>query len=130
MGRALVEPRRWALAHFARFQQDRPLVPVAGWSESYIAGNIVRFLGFGTRRLASTALRGSVERFLTGEEISALNPTGTRRSLHQRIQLWEDRTGNHRVAELLRAVKWIRNEGTHEGIPLTAPLPADAFRRS
>lgn len=69
--------------------------------------------------LAATALRGSVERFLTGEGIPVQNTKGFHTSLDKRIQAWDEATMNRQVADLLRAVKWIGNDGTHEGEPLT-----------
>lgn len=68
---------------------------------------------------AATALRASVELFLTGQGILAGTPEGNRRSLHQRIELWGKEAGNQRVAEQFLAVKWLGNQGTHEGEPHT-----------
>lgn len=68
---------------------------------------------------AATALRASVELFLTGQGFPRLSPAGKFTSLDQRIKLWKEATGNHRVANLFLAVKWIGNEGTHEGKSLT-----------
>lgn len=68
---------------------------------------------------AATALRNSVECFLSDEGVPARNSKGSYTPLHQRIKQWKTKTGNQKVAELLQAVKWIGNEGTHEGTSLT-----------
>ncbi|MCM0614471.1 DUF4145 domain-containing protein [Paenarthrobacter sp. TYUT067] len=74
---------------------------------------------FADPSFAATALRGSVERFMSSQGIRAFNHKGTWQPLHTRIDTWEAETKSHRAAELLRAVKWIGNEGTHDGEPLT-----------
>ena len=70
--------------------------------------------------LAATALRATVERFLTSENISAIDEKGRFRSVHKRIEEWRDASESRiPIAELLFAVKWIGNAGTHEVSDLT-----------
>jgi hypothetical protein len=76
---------------------------------------------------AATVLRASVELFLTGWGIPMLDSKGKRITLHKRIELWEEATGNHQVGEQLLAVKWIGNTGSHEGEPLTVRAVIDGL---
>ncbi|GAA3658965.1 DUF4145 domain-containing protein [Nocardioides ginsengisoli] len=70
--------------------------------------------------LAATALRLVVEQFLTSEGIAATRPTGGFISADDRIKTWKKgATGRDRVADLLLAVKWIGNAGTHSLSTLT-----------
>lgn len=79
--------------------------------------------------LAATALRATVERFLTHEGISATTPTGQFRNAHQRIQEWRDADPNRPpVADLFFAVKWLGNAGTHEDSDLTTIEVLDGAR--
>jgi len=64
--------------------------------------------------LAATALRTSVERFLTSEGIEARSPAGHFVNLDTRIKAWNTSASRKRAADLFLAVKWIGNEGTHE----------------
>lgn len=65
--------------------------------------------------LAATALRAAVERFLTTEGIPAERPSGRFKTLDDRIREWKDGDSSRSgVADLLLAVKWIGNAGTHE----------------
>jgi len=87
--------------------------------------------------LAATALRGTVERFLTGEGVAATWPTGRFRSLEGRIKEWQEAQEDRgQVSELLFAVKWLGNTGTHEDSGLSvrevlegASLLEEAFHR-
>lgn len=69
--------------------------------------------------LAATALRASVERYLTSAEISATAANGNFIPLDTRVKNWKLQSGQNRVAALFLAVKWIGNEGTHEVSDLT-----------
>src|SRR5690554_6801807 len=70
--------------------------------------------------LAATALRATVERFLTSEGISTTRSTGQFRNAHERIKEWRDADPNRSsVANLFFAVKWLGNAGTHEDSDLT-----------
>lgn len=65
--------------------------------------------------LAGTALRAAVERFLTTEGIPARRSSGGFKSLDERIRDWKQENPNRSgVADLLLAVKWIGNAGSHE----------------
>ncbi|HIW30123.1 MAG TPA: DUF4145 domain-containing protein [Candidatus Luteococcus avicola] len=79
--------------------------------------------------LAATALRATVERFLTSEGISATRPTGQFRNAHERIEEWRDADPDRpAVADLFFAVKWLGNVGTHEDSDLTAMEVLDGAR--
>lgn len=69
--------------------------------------------------LSATALRASVERFLTAVQIPATSPGGNFIPLDARLKEWRQQTGQTRVADLFLAAKWIGNEGTHEVSGLT-----------
>ncbi|WP_349904736.1 DUF4145 domain-containing protein [Parafrigoribacterium humi] len=65
--------------------------------------------------LAGTALRAAVERFLTTQGIPAKRSGGGFKSLDERIRDWKHASPNRAsVADLLLAVKWIGNAGSHE----------------
>ncbi|MEN0084971.1 MAG: DUF4145 domain-containing protein [Leifsonia sp.] len=79
--------------------------------------------------LAATALRATVERFLTAEGISANRSDGQFRSAHERIKEWGDANPNRPpVADLFFAVKWLGNAGTHEDSDLTTMEVLDGAR--
>ena len=79
--------------------------------------------------LAATALRATVERFLTSEGISATRSTGQFRNAHERINEWRDADPNRPpVADLFFAVKWLGNAGTHEDSDLTTMEVLDGAR--
>jgi hypothetical protein len=79
--------------------------------------------------LAATALRATVERFLTHEGISAATSTGRFRSAHDRINEWRDADPNRPpVADLFFAVKWLGNAGTHKDSDLTTIEVLDGAR--
>jgi hypothetical protein len=87
--------------------------------------------------LAATALRATVERFLTIAGIAPTEPSGRFRNAHDRIKEWRDAdTSRVQVADLFFAVKWLGNAGTHEDSDLTtvevldgASLLDEAFHR-
>lgn len=65
--------------------------------------------------LAATALRATVESFLSSEGISANTPSGGFRTLDDRIKEWGGvDPSRSAVEDLFLAVKWIGNAGTHE----------------
>lgn len=79
--------------------------------------------------LAATALRATVELFLTSAGISATRPTGQFRTAHERIKEWRDADPNRpAVADLFFAVKWLGNAGTHEDSNLTTMEVLDGAR--
>lgn len=79
--------------------------------------------------LAATALRATVELFLTSEGISATRDNGGFRTVDKRIEEWRDgHSGRQPVAELLFAVKWLGNAGTHEDSGLTTTDVLDGAR--
>jgi hypothetical protein len=70
--------------------------------------------------LAATALRATVERFLTTEGIPATSIKGGFQSASERINQWQAADLKRKpVADLLSAVKWLGNAGTHEDSDLT-----------
>lgn len=87
--------------------------------------------------LSATALRATVERFLTAEGICATRENGKFRSTQERIDEWAGSGPDRQpVAGLFSAVKWIGNAGTHEGAVLTtgevlegAGMLEEAFHR-
>lgn len=64
--------------------------------------------------LAATALRASVERFLTHVGVPSERSNGGFISLDDRLKEWRKTAGSDRPADLFLAVKWIGNRGTHE----------------
>lgn len=79
--------------------------------------------------LAATALRATVERFLTSEGISAVNTNGQFRTAHSRITEWKNADPSRpSVADLFFAVKWLGNVGTHEDSDLTTIEVLDGAR--
>jgi hypothetical protein len=75
---------------------------------------------FADAGLAATALRAAVERLLTAEGVAATSTAGKFRNAHTRIQEWRDADPSRvPVAELLFAVKWLGNAGTHEDSDVT-----------
>lgn len=70
--------------------------------------------------LAATALRATVERFLTSEGIAG-GANGSFKNAHDRITEWSGPDPRRAsTADLLFAVKWLGNAGTHEDADLTA----------
>lgn len=71
--------------------------------------------------LTGTALRATIERFLTTEGISPLDPRGNFSNAHNRIEQWKAQEPQVRgsIADLLLAVKWLGNAGSHEDAQLS-----------
>lgn len=79
--------------------------------------------------LAATALRATVELFLTSEGIASRRTNGKFRSAHERIVEWVNAdTDRPAVKDLFFAVKWLGNSGTHEDSDLTAIEVLDGAR--
>lgn len=86
--------------------------------------------------LAATALRATVERFLTSQGIAS-GANGTFKTAHQRITQWSASDATREpIAQLLFAVKWLGNAGTHEDADLNttevldgAAMLDEAFHR-
>jgi hypothetical protein len=86
--------------------------------------------------LAATALRATVERFLTAEGVTG-GPSGKFQTADVRIKQWSAQDPSRlAVANLLLAVKWLGNAGTHEDADLTttevlegAAMLDEAFHR-
>lgn len=79
--------------------------------------------------LAATALRATVERFLTVQGVSAVRADGQFRNAHSRINEWRDADPQRPpVADLFFAVKWLGNAGTHEDSDLTPIEVLDGAR--
>lgn len=71
--------------------------------------------------LAATALRATVELFLTSQGFSGTTQSGGYRSTDKRISAWLANDPERApAAGLFRAVKWLGNAGTHEDSDLTA----------
>ncbi|WP_252975324.1 DUF4145 domain-containing protein [Janibacter melonis] len=65
--------------------------------------------------LAATALRGTVERFLTSAGVPSKDSKGNFQSLAHRIKEWgKADPDRRRIVPLLTAIRWLGNEGTHE----------------
>jgi hypothetical protein len=65
--------------------------------------------------LAASRIRTSIDELLTSQNVYKFkdkNGKQFRRTTHERIKLFEEK--NKEVANLLEAVKWIGNEGTHD----------------
>jgi hypothetical protein len=73
---------------------------------------------------AANRLRYAVEEILTAEGVPTKNPTGHRLSADARITLFE--TSDKDLANGLRAVKWIGNEGSHEDVLTVTHVVEDA----
>lgn len=79
--------------------------------------------------LAATALRTTVELFLTSQGVSATRPKGGFRPVDERIVEWRDGAPSRLpIADLLVAVKWLGNAGTHEDSHLTTTDVLDGAR--
>lgn len=92
---------------------------------------------FAAPGLAATALRGCIERFLSNEGIAKDNGVGGFRPLGRRIEEWRKQDATREgIADLVLAVKWLGNTGTHDDSALTvddvlegARLLNEAFHR-
>jgi hypothetical protein len=88
--------------------------------------------------LSATALRSAVEVFLTTQGVAGTNASGGFRSVDARIKEWKKSDATRsQVADLLLAVKWLGNKGTHEDSLLDfkevlegAALLDEAFHRT
>lgn len=79
--------------------------------------------------LAATALRATVEVFLSTQNIAATRPDGKFRSAHERIQEWVSADPTRpQLADLFFAIKWLGNVGTHEDANLTILQVLDGAR--
>ncbi|MHC4269060.1 MAG: DUF4145 domain-containing protein [Planctomycetota bacterium] len=78
---------------------------------------------------AGNKIRVAVERILTNHKIqkSRRNKKNQRvmRSLHERIELYEKK--NSEIAQMLMAIKWLGNAGSHDGKRLTMKKILDAY---
>ncbi len=78
---------------------------------------------------AGNKIRIAVERILTNHKIqkSKRNKNNQRvmRSLHERIELYEKK--NSEIAQMLMAIKWLGNVGSHDGKRLTINKILDAY---
>ncbi|MEV0683187.1 DUF4145 domain-containing protein [Nocardia sp. NPDC050378] len=106
------------LDNYYRVRMIHPPVEVVEVPESVptsIRQTLVRAAGVAWRDPSAGIglLRQSVERLMDERQISASRPSGGFRPLHERIT--EFRSVEPDVADLLEAVKWVGNEGTHPG---------------
>ena len=84
---------------------------------------------FSAPGLAATALRGCIERFLSIEGIARKTDKGGFRQLDQRLVEWREQdAAREGVADLMLAVKWLGNTGTHEDSALTVSDVLDGVR--
>lgn len=78
---------------------------------------------------AGNKIRVAVERILTNAKIpkSKMNKKKKRvmRNLHERIELYEKK--NYEIAQMLMAIKWLGNAGSHDGKRLTIEKILDAY---
>lgn len=115
------------------------LMPIPSSAPEQVREGVLRAsrVAFADPGLAATALRATVERFLTFAGIAPTEPSGRFRNAHVRIEEWRDADSNRaQIADLFFAVKWLGNAGTHEDSDLTtrevfdgANLLDEAFHR-
>lgn len=78
---------------------------------------------------AGNKVRVAVERILTNHKIPKSkrikNNQRVMRSLHERIELYEKK--NSEIAQMLMAIKWLGNAGSHEGKRLTIKRILDGY---
>ncbi|GAB3707319.1 hypothetical protein GCM10028815_20080 [Mariniluteicoccus flavus] len=75
--------------------------------------------------LAATALRSTVEGFLTAQGIANRKASGGFRSLNERLSEWRQKGQTHdQVGNLFAAIQWLGNDGTHEDADLTVAAVA------
>jgi hypothetical protein len=99
-----------------------PLIQVPNGTPEEVQDGVLRAsrLLFADPGLAATALRATVERYLTSEGVAGLDSNGRFLSLAARIEGWRGAgQARDKVAQLLTAVRWIGNAGTHEMSDLT-----------
>ncbi len=98
-----------------------PLIRVPDGTPQEVQEGVLRAsrLLFADPGSAATALRATVERYLTSEGIPGVD--GSRfLNLATRIEKWKIAApGRDKVSELLTAIRWIGNAGTHEISDLT-----------
>jgi hypothetical protein len=107
---------------------------LGGVAEGLLTAGAVLFAAPG---LAATALRGCIERFLSNEGIARKTDKGGFRHLGLRLMEWRDQDATRGgIADLMLAVRWLGNTGTHEDSGLTvgdvlegARLLNEAFHR-
>lgn len=107
----------------AHLHPPMALMPVPKSAPEEVREGVLRAsrVVFAEPGLAATALRATVERFLTFAGIAPTKPSGRFRNAHVRIEEWRDAdTSRTHVADLFFAVKWLGNAGTHEDTDLTA----------
>ncbi|WP_460826582.1 DUF4145 domain-containing protein [Nostocoides australiense] len=107
------------------------MMPIPGSAPDNVREGVLRAsrVLFADPGLAATALRATVELFLTHAGVAATTPSGKFRSAHERIEEWRDADpGRPEVADLLFAVKWLGNAGTHEDADLTVIEVLDGAR--
>ena len=91
---------------------------LGGIAEGLLTAGAVLFTAPG---LAATSLRGCVERFLSNAGIARRTKKDRFRPLDLRLVEWRDEEATrHGIADLMLAVKWLGNTGTHEDSVLTA----------
>ena len=91
---------------------------LGGIAEGLLTSGAVLFSAPG---LAATTLRGCIERFLSNEGIARKTDKGRFRQLGPRLVEWRDQdVARDGIADLMLAVKWLGNTGTHEDSVLTA----------
>ena len=91
---------------------------LGGVAEGLLTAGAVLFTAPG---LAATMLRGCIERFLSNEGIARKTDKGGFRQLGPRLVEWRDQdAAREGIADLMLAVKWLGNTGTHEDSGLTA----------
>ena len=94
-----------------------PLIQVPNGTPEDVQDGVLRAsrLLFADPGAAATALRATVERYMTTAGISGAEEGGGFVSLAERIRRWEAAASERKeVSGLLTAIRWIGNEGTHE----------------
>lgn len=90
---------------------------LGGIADGLLTAGTVLFTAPG---LAATALRGCIERFLSNEGVTKTTEKGKFRQLDERLTEWrEGDASRDGIANLMLAVKWLGNAGTHENNTLT-----------
>ncbi|WP_157829597.1 DUF4145 domain-containing protein [Nocardioides alpinus] len=91
---------------------------LGGIAEGLLTAGAVLFTAPG---LAATSLRGCIERFLSNAGISRKTAKDRFRPLDRRLVEWREKDADRDgIADLMLAVKWLGNTGTHEDSVLTA----------
>ncbi|MDN4477304.1 DUF4145 domain-containing protein [Demequina sp. SYSU T00039] len=98
------------------------LMPIPASAPAQVKDGVLRAsrVLFADPGLAATALRATVEQFLTSQGIAGKRISGQFRNAHERIEEWSAAdAGRPPVANLFFAVKWLGNAGTHEDSDVT-----------